>query len=239
MDPGRKVGNPGGAKMWDWYSAWPTRPQIRDLWVWTLTQVSGWGRCQLSGCSGMSPVHHPVLEAGPGGQVLTLHLLLRVEFVKMASECDAVNLGQGFPDFPPPDFAVEAFQHALSSDFMLNQYTRAFVSLPAPSRAPGHRSQGSPRGGRGRAQGIECGPSSVFTECLLCSRPWDSSRSGERQTKNYEPGPYGLVGKADQNKQTKAENRQLIRCDRGGWDTVGAERRQGNLGRSGKPSWRR
>uniref|UniRef100_A0A8C8XFK5 Kynurenine--oxoglutarate transaminase 1 n=1 Tax=Panthera leo TaxID=9689 RepID=A0A8C8XFK5_PANLE len=119
-----------GAKMWDWYSAWPTRPQIRDLWVWTLTQVSGWGTCRLSGCSGMSPVHHPVLEAGPGGQVLTLHLLLRVEFVKMASECDAVNLGQGFPDFPPPDFAVEAFQHALSSDFMLNQYTRAFGYPP-------------------------------------------------------------------------------------------------------------
>ncbi|XP_049485944.1 kynurenine--oxoglutarate transaminase 1 isoform X2 [Panthera uncia] len=53
-----------------------------------------------------------------------------VEFVKMASECDAVNLGQGFPDFPPPDFAVEAFQHALSSDFMLNQYTRAFGYPP-------------------------------------------------------------------------------------------------------------
>ncbi|VFV21368.1 Hypothetical predicted protein [Lynx pardinus] len=53
-----------------------------------------------------------------------------VEFVKMASEFDAVNLGQGFPDFPPPDFAVEAFQHALSSDFMLNQYTRAFGYPP-------------------------------------------------------------------------------------------------------------
>ncbi|KAF0878870.1 KAT1 transaminase, partial [Crocuta crocuta] len=53
-----------------------------------------------------------------------------VEFVKMASECDAVNLGQGFPDFPPPDFAVEAFRHALSSDFMLNQYTKAFGYPP-------------------------------------------------------------------------------------------------------------
>lgn len=62
----------------------------------------------------------------------TLHLLPRVVFTKLASECDAVNLGQGFPDFPPPDFAVEAFQHAVSGDFMLNQYTMAFVSLPAP-----------------------------------------------------------------------------------------------------------
>lgn len=67
-----------------------------------------------------------------GGLMPTLHLLPRVVFTKLASECDAVNLGQGFPDFPPPDFAVEAFQHAVSGDFMLNQYTRAFVSLPAP-----------------------------------------------------------------------------------------------------------
>ena len=66
------------------------------------------------------------------GLVPTLCLLPRVEFVKLASEADVVNLGQGFPDFPPPDFAVEAFQHAVSGDFMLNQYTKAFVSLPAP-----------------------------------------------------------------------------------------------------------
>ncbi|XP_017354630.1 kynurenine--oxoglutarate transaminase 1 isoform X1 [Cebus imitator] len=53
-----------------------------------------------------------------------------VEFVKLASEHDVVNLGQGFPDFPPPDFAVEAFQHAVSRDFMLNQYTKAFGYPP-------------------------------------------------------------------------------------------------------------
>ncbi|XP_063506461.1 kynurenine--oxoglutarate transaminase 1 isoform X5 [Pongo pygmaeus] len=53
-----------------------------------------------------------------------------VEFVKLASEHDVVNLGQGFPDFPPPDFAVEAFQHAVSEDFMLNQYTKAFGYPP-------------------------------------------------------------------------------------------------------------
>ncbi|XP_065735838.1 kynurenine--oxoglutarate transaminase 1 isoform X2 [Phocoena phocoena] len=53
-----------------------------------------------------------------------------VEFVKLASEADVVNLGQGFPDFPPPDFAVEAFQHAVSGDFMLNQYTKAFGYPP-------------------------------------------------------------------------------------------------------------
>lgn len=72
--------------------------------------------------------------------VLTLHLSPRVEFIKLASECDAVNLGQGFPDFPPPDFALEAFRQAVSGDFMLNQYTKAFVSLPA---SPGPWTQAS------------------------------------------------------------------------------------------------
>ncbi|XP_069913838.1 kynurenine--oxoglutarate transaminase 1 isoform X3 [Oryctolagus cuniculus] len=53
-----------------------------------------------------------------------------VEYVRLASECDAVNLGQGFPDFPPPDFALEAFRQAVTGDFMLNQYTRAFGYPP-------------------------------------------------------------------------------------------------------------
>nr|XP_023484844.1 kynurenine--oxoglutarate transaminase 1 isoform X2 [Equus caballus] len=53
-----------------------------------------------------------------------------VEFIKLSSEDDIVNLGQGFPDFPPPAFAVEAFQHAVSGDFMLNQYTTAFGYPP-------------------------------------------------------------------------------------------------------------
>ncbi|XP_045626969.1 kynurenine--oxoglutarate transaminase 1 isoform X3 [Ursus americanus] len=67
------------------------------------------------------------------GQVTSLfepQQFQRVEFSRMASEYDVVNLGQGFPDFPPPDFAVQAFQLALSSDFMLNQYTKAFGYPP-------------------------------------------------------------------------------------------------------------
>ncbi|KAK2500077.1 hypothetical protein MC885_000423 [Smutsia gigantea] len=53
-----------------------------------------------------------------------------VKFIELSSEYDVVNLGQGFPDFPPPDFAVEAFQHAVSRDFMLHQYTKAFGYPP-------------------------------------------------------------------------------------------------------------
>ncbi|GAB1286180.1 Kynurenine--oxoglutarate transaminase 1 [Apodemus speciosus] len=53
-----------------------------------------------------------------------------VEFVRLSKEYDTVNLGQGFPDFSPPDFAVQAFQQAVSGDFMLNQYTTAFGYPP-------------------------------------------------------------------------------------------------------------
>nr|XP_044997453.1 kynurenine--oxoglutarate transaminase 1 isoform X3 [Jaculus jaculus] len=53
-----------------------------------------------------------------------------VEFVRLSNEYDVVNLGQGFPDFSPPDFALKAFQQATSGDFMLNQYTMAFGYPP-------------------------------------------------------------------------------------------------------------
>lgn len=62
--------------------------------------------------------------------VSDFRFVARVEFVRLSQEYDVVNLGQGFPDFSPPDFAVQAFQQAVSGDFMLNQYTTAFVSLP-------------------------------------------------------------------------------------------------------------
>ncbi|XP_075628726.1 kynurenine--oxoglutarate transaminase 1 isoform X3 [Balearica regulorum gibbericeps] len=56
-----------------------------------------------------------------------------VEFVKLAATYSTVNLGQGFPDFPPPDFLKEAFVRALSREnYMLHQYTRAFVIIIEP-----------------------------------------------------------------------------------------------------------
>nr|KAF6485156.1 hypothetical protein HJG63_007458 [Rousettus aegyptiacus] len=55
---------------------------------------------------------------------------LWLEFAELASKNDVVNLGQGFPNFPPPDFVLEAFQHAISGDFMLNQYTMGFGYPP-------------------------------------------------------------------------------------------------------------
>ncbi|XP_009693990.1 PREDICTED: kynurenine--oxoglutarate transaminase 1 [Cariama cristata] len=54
-----------------------------------------------------------------------------VEITNLAATYSKVNLGQGFPDFPPPDFLKEAFMRALSEEnAMLHQYTRAFGHLP-------------------------------------------------------------------------------------------------------------
>lgn len=64
-----------------------------------------------------------------GGDLGLTLFVARVEFVRLAKEYDVVNLGQGFPDFSPPDFALQAFQQATSGNVMLNQYTMAFVSL--------------------------------------------------------------------------------------------------------------
>ncbi|NXK86513.1 KAT1 transaminase, partial [Formicarius rufipectus] len=54
-----------------------------------------------------------------------------VEFVKLAATYSKVNLGQGFPDFPAPDFLQEALRGALGGEkHMLHQYTRAFGHPP-------------------------------------------------------------------------------------------------------------
>jgi aspartate/methionine/tyrosine aminotransferase len=45
------------------------------------------------------------------------------EFTALAAETGAVNLGQGFPNFPAPDFVKQAAQAAIAAD--LNQYARS------------------------------------------------------------------------------------------------------------------
>lgn len=52
----------------------------------------------------------------------------RVEFTQLAADYKAVNLGQGFPDFSPPQFVQDAFCKAVSGGPAMHQYTRAFVS---------------------------------------------------------------------------------------------------------------
>lgn len=50
-----------------------------------------------------------------------------VEFIQLAAETKPVNLGQGFPDFAPPDVVVNALRDAVSGpNHALHQYTRGF-----------------------------------------------------------------------------------------------------------------
>jgi hypothetical protein len=52
----------------------------------------------------------------------------RVEFGRLAVENQALNLGQGFPDYFPPAYVTEALkQVAESSNPFMHQYTRSYV----------------------------------------------------------------------------------------------------------------
>lgn len=56
----------------------------------------------------------------------------RVEFGQLAIENKPVNLGQGFPDMPPPESVAKPLREAVKKDgdIMMHQYARGFVSVP-------------------------------------------------------------------------------------------------------------
>lgn len=54
------------------------------------------------------------------------------EFSPLAAEHNAINLGQGFPDWDPPAFAMEAMSRSIdpSSGRNANQYARSYAHMP-------------------------------------------------------------------------------------------------------------
>lgn len=56
-------------------------------------------------------------------RVASLGVTIFTEMTRLAQQHGAVNLGQGFPDFPAPDFLKEAAARALAAD--INQYAPA------------------------------------------------------------------------------------------------------------------
>lgn len=68
-------------------------------------------------------VSHAPLSFRPAARVQSFGHTVFAEYTALAIEHNAVNLGQGFPNFPAPDFVKEAAQQAIASD--MNQYTRS------------------------------------------------------------------------------------------------------------------
>lgn len=54
------------------------------------------------------------------------------EFSPLANEFDAINLGQGFPDWDPPEFVVDAMLKSVTPKFdrHANQYARSYAHMP-------------------------------------------------------------------------------------------------------------
>ncbi|MCB9140296.1 MAG: aminotransferase class I/II-fold pyridoxal phosphate-dependent enzyme [Caldilineaceae bacterium] len=68
-----------------------------------------------------TPVHNSASFA-PARRVQGFGATVFAEFTALANEHKAVNLGQGFPNFPAPEFIKAAAQQAIAAD--LNQYAR-------------------------------------------------------------------------------------------------------------------
>uniref|UniRef100_A0A7S3P6A1 Aminotransferase class I/classII large domain-containing protein n=1 Tax=Amphora coffeiformis TaxID=265554 RepID=A0A7S3P6A1_9STRA len=52
------------------------------------------------------------------------------EFSPLAAQHGAVNLGQGFPDWQPPEFVLQAMERSLRDPRAANQYARSAAHLP-------------------------------------------------------------------------------------------------------------
>ncbi|KAJ6654644.1 hypothetical protein lerEdw1_006797 [Lerista edwardsae] len=88
-------------------------------------------RLSLHECRGGLPHKAKMSKTVPARRLEGVDKNIWVEFVQLAATYKTVNLGQGFPNFPPPDFVQEAFVAAISGqNTLLHQYTRAFGHPP-------------------------------------------------------------------------------------------------------------
>ncbi|XP_006634872.3 kynurenine--oxoglutarate transaminase 3 isoform X1 [Lepisosteus oculatus] len=87
--------------------------------VCSLPRTISWRRQCLS-TSQMTSFRHKNTKRIQG-----LDKNIWVTFSAVAADPSIVNLGQGFPDLPPPPYVTEALARAVSVD-RLNQYTRGF-----------------------------------------------------------------------------------------------------------------
>ena len=136
------------------------------------------------------------------------------EMTRLALEARAVNLAQGFPDFPAPDFLKEAARRAIAED--LNQYTITWGAKPFRDAIAAKYA---------RFYGLEIDPEREITVCcgategmiaslLAVTEPEDEIVIFEPFYENYGPDTY-LAG----------ARRRLVRLEPPDWSFDPAELR--------------
>lgn len=136
------------------------------------------------------------------------------EMTRLALEARAVNLAQGFPDFPAPDFLKEAARRAIAED--LNQYTITWGAKPFRDAIAAKYA---------RFYGLEIDPEREITVCcgategmiaslLAVTEPEDEIIIFEPFYENYGPDTY-LAG----------ARRRLVRLEPPDWSFDPAELR--------------
>ncbi|XP_028664863.1 kynurenine--oxoglutarate transaminase 1 isoform X2 [Erpetoichthys calabaricus] len=94
--------------------------------MWRRTALS-LGRRQLQGGPRGHANQFRMSHKRPARRILGVEKNIWLEFTEMAAKYKSVDLGQGFPNFSPPDFVRQAFSDVVSGeDCLMHQYTRAF-----------------------------------------------------------------------------------------------------------------